>query len=350
MLKRLADAERDGDHVYAVIKGVAGSSDGKSLGLTAPRRAGQIRALERAYEHAGFAPTDVELVEAHGTGTVVGDRTELETLDDVFGLQGRAPGYCTLGSVKSQIGHTKCAAGLAGLIKTALAIERRVLPPTLNVEEPNPGWESGKSPFVLGREARPWLSATRRAGVSAFGFGGTNFHVVLEGHADSAAEAALSDWPAELFLFRGETAREAKKRAHLLAEAIGEDDSWRLRDLARTVALEEGPVHAALVAGSLDELRLGLSELADGSGSRVSWRTLPPKTRRPSPSSSRVREASESACSATCSLRSQACTDSSSLVRAGRMRSSHRRPGRPSSGMRRRRSSRTRALRSRRLA
>src|SRR5207248_9300448 len=119
VLKRLADAERDGDRIYAVVKAVAGSSDGRSLGLTAPRPEGQRLALERAYRMAGVSPAAVGLVEAHGTGTVVGDRTELAVLSDVFTEAGAQPGRCGLGSVKSQIGHTKCAAGIAGLVKAA---------------------------------------------------------------------------------------------------------------------------------------------------------------------------------------------------------------------------------------
>ncbi|MDI5940801.1 polyketide synthase, partial [Micromonospora sp. DH15] len=112
VLKRLADAERDGDRIYGVIKGLGGASDGRALGLTAPRPDGQRRALDRAYRRSGVSPRDVGLVEAHGTGTVVGDRTELETLTRMFVDAGAEPGGCALGSVKSQIGHTKCAAGL----------------------------------------------------------------------------------------------------------------------------------------------------------------------------------------------------------------------------------------------
>lgn len=114
VLKRRSDAERDGDRVYAVVKGVGAASDGKALGLTAPRPEGQRRALARAYRDAGVSPADVSLVEAHGTGTVVGDATELTTLTEFFLAAGAEPGTCALGSVKSQIGHTKCAAGLAG--------------------------------------------------------------------------------------------------------------------------------------------------------------------------------------------------------------------------------------------
>ena len=120
VLKRLADAERDGDRIYAVIKGVAGSSDGRDRSLTAPRPEGQALALNRAYAKAGISPATVGLVEAHGTGTVVGDQAELDTLKRVFRCSRcHATGDCAVGSVKSMIGHTKCAAGIAGLIKAA---------------------------------------------------------------------------------------------------------------------------------------------------------------------------------------------------------------------------------------
>ena len=202
VLKRLEDAERDGDRIYSVVKGVAGSSDGRALGLTAPRKEGQMRAVERAYDMAGVSPAEVGLVEAHGTGTVVGDRTELATLTEVFGAAGATPASATLGSVKSNIGHTKCAAGLAGLIKASLALHHRVRPPTLHVERPNPAWDPSTSPFSLLREARPWVAEPRYAGVSAFGFGGTNFHAVLASHDGPAPATGRDAWPAELFLFR----------------------------------------------------------------------------------------------------------------------------------------------------
>ena len=163
VLKRLVDAERDGDRVYAVVKGVAGASDGKSLGLTAPRKDGQVRALERAYSQAGMSPAQVGLVEAHGTGTIVGDRTELATLTEVYSARARRRGTCVLGSVKSQIGHTKCAAGMAGLIKTALAIHHGVLPPTLNIKQPNPAWRARREPVLFLEQARPWPAEERVA-------------------------------------------------------------------------------------------------------------------------------------------------------------------------------------------
>ncbi|MEU4523334.1 beta-ketoacyl synthase N-terminal-like domain-containing protein [Amycolatopsis sp. NPDC024027] len=198
VLKRLSDAERDGDRIYAVVKGVGAASDGKALGLTAPRPEGQRRALERAYRDAGVSPVDVGLVEAHGTGTVVGDATELRTLTGFFTEAGAEAGSCVLGSVKSQIGHTKCAAGLAGLIKAALALWHEVVPPTLHLSRPNDAWDAAASPFTFTTAARPWANPARLAGVSAFGFGGTNFHAVL-GAAPVAPDRGhgLRDWAPE---------------------------------------------------------------------------------------------------------------------------------------------------------
>ncbi|WP_238435871.1 type I polyketide synthase, partial [Frankia sp. AgB1.9] len=267
VLKRLADAERDGDRIQAVVRAVAGSSDGRALGLTAPRRAGQVLSLERAYGRAGVSPSEVGLVEAHATGTVVGDRTELSTLTDVFTEHGAEPGSITVGSVKSQIGHTKCAAGMAGLIKATRALAAGVRPPTLHVTKPNPAWEAGSSPFAFERTARPWAApaAERHAGVSAFGFGGTNFHVVLSAY-DGAPEPAhgLGLWPAELFVVRGADRAAAARRLDRLAELAETNESsgrpWRLRDLARTVADDRsGPVQLAFVVADLDELPTALA-------------------------------------------------------------------------------------------
>lgn len=185
LLKRLEDAERDGDRIYAVLKSIGTSSDGRSQSIYAPHAAGQARALRDAYRRAGFGPETVELIEAHGTGTKVGDATEFEALKNVFGETQREGSWCAIGSIKSQIGHTKAAAGVAGLMKAALAIHHRALPPTIKVREPNAKMEIDESPFYVSTELRPWLSRpgrTRRAGVSAFGFGGSNFHAVLEEH------------------------------------------------------------------------------------------------------------------------------------------------------------------------
>ncbi|MFD5513447.1 SDR family NAD(P)-dependent oxidoreductase [Streptomyces sp. NPDC127051] len=270
VLKRLADAERDGDRVYAVIKAVGASSDGRSLGLTAPRPEGQRRALERAYARAGVSPGEVGLVEAHGTGTVVGDSTELGVLSEVFTAAGARAGSCALGSVKSQLGHTKCAAGLAGLIKAARAVHAGVRPPTLHIDRPNPAWQAETSPFVFDTEARPWAVPVERriAGVSAFGFGGTNYHAVLAGYAGAEEpEQGREDWPAELFCFRGEDRRAAGRAMARLAARLEENDAagrpWALRDLAAEACAGGGPVRVAVVAADLDELAARL-ELARG--------------------------------------------------------------------------------------
>ncbi|RZS34101.1 polyketide-type polyunsaturated fatty acid synthase PfaA [Herbihabitans rhizosphaerae] len=262
VLKRLSDAERDGDRVYAVIKGIGSGSDGKALGLTAPRPEGQRRALDRAYANAGVSPANVGLLEAHGTGTVVGDRTELEGLTDLFSGAGATPGSCVIGSVKSQIGHTKCAAGIAGLIKSALAVHTGVLPPTLHVSEPNPAWRSEASPFTFRSAPAPWLmpAAERHAGISAFGFGGTNFHVVLSGHATAeSTRHGLRQWPAELFTVRGADDAAASRQVERLAGLAATNDAhgrpWSLADLARTCAAEgRGDVRLAFVARDLDHL------------------------------------------------------------------------------------------------
>ncbi|WP_041540297.1 type I polyketide synthase [Catenulispora acidiphila] len=264
VLKRLADAERDGDRVYAVVKGVGSASDGRALGLTAPRPEGQRRALERSYRSAHVSPARVGLVEAHGTGTVVGDRTELSTLTKLFTEAGAEPGGCALGSVKSQIGHTKCAAGLAGLVKTTLAVHTGVRPPTVNITRPNPAWTAAESPFTFHAAASPWAlpPGERIAGVSAFGFGGTNFHVVLSGHERAVdPRHTRSEWPAELFVFRGADRDAAHRAIKTLMSRTAADASrtpWRLRDLAlaaaRAADARTDRAWVAIVASDLDDL------------------------------------------------------------------------------------------------
>jgi acyl transferase domain-containing protein len=207
VLKRLEDAERDGDRIYAVIKGVAGSSDGKGKSMTAPRLEGQILALQRAYARAGIRPSTVGLIEAHGTGTALGDASELSAVADVFLADGATPQSCAIGSVKSMVGHTKSAAGITGLMKVALALYHKTLPPTLHVEKPNPKLLEPGTPIFVNTETLPWIppaATPRRGGVSAFGFGGTNFHAVLEEFqgdlTDPADVAQTEKWPAELYL------------------------------------------------------------------------------------------------------------------------------------------------------
>jgi len=184
VLKRLADAERDGNRIYAVIRGIGTSSDGHFKSIYAPRPAGQAKAVRRAYQNAGYDAASVTLVEAHGTGTIAGDPAEFEGLNAVFSENNPRRQYIALGSVKSQIGHTKATAGAASLIKTTLALHNKILPATINVSQPNEGMHIENTPFYLNTETRPWFRKAqdhpRRAGVSSFGFGGTNFHVTLE--------------------------------------------------------------------------------------------------------------------------------------------------------------------------
>ena len=186
ILKRLADAERDGDRIYAVVKGIGSSSDGKGNAIYAPSAAGQKKALRNAYRLAGVTPDTIELVEAHGTGTRVGDTVEITALTEIYAeikATRKARPWCAIGSVKSQIGHTKAAAGAASLIKAALALYHKVLPPTIKVTEPLELLRSADSPFYVNTQSRPWLPRSdhpRRAALSAFGFGGSNFHAVLE--------------------------------------------------------------------------------------------------------------------------------------------------------------------------
>ena len=247
-LKRLADAERDGDRIYAVIKGVGGGSDGNAKGLTAPLPAGQLRAMRRAYEMAGFGPASVGLFEAHGTGTVAGDSAELQSTTELIGKDGVAPRQAAIGSVKTMIGHTKATAGIAGLIKAALALHHRVLPPQRGVDKPNPLLTAPTSPLYLLDQPMPWLEpgdVPRRAATSAFGFGGTNFHVVMEEYRGEFREnrraATTERWPAELLLW-SEVDRAALvgRLAGLRADLVNHA-GVALRDLAASLASRWSP-------------------------------------------------------------------------------------------------------------
>ncbi len=195
ILKRLDDAISDGDRIYAVIRGLGGSSDGRGKGITAPSTRGQVQALARTYQQAGYGPGTVEMIEAHGTSTIVGDATELNSLTELYGGDAKA-GSVGVGSIKSQIGHLKAAAGAAGLLKATFALHHRTLPPSAGFVNPNTSLDWSSIPFFVPTEARDWPSPKshpRRASISAFGFGGTNFHCALEQfdpefHANLAAE------------------------------------------------------------------------------------------------------------------------------------------------------------------
>ena len=185
LMKRLADAERDQDKIYAVLRGIGGSSDGKGKGITAPNPIGQKFCVERAWKNAGLSPEPGTLIEGHGTSTRVGDVVEAQSMADILNSANLPARSVALGSVKSNIGHLKGAAGAAGILKAALALRDKVLPPSLHCEHPSPEIDFAHSPLYVNTELKPWdvpTDGVRRAGVSAFGFGGTNFHVVLEEH------------------------------------------------------------------------------------------------------------------------------------------------------------------------
>ena len=273
VLKRREDAERDGDRIYAIIRGVGTGSDGRTKGLTAPGAEGQRRTLERAYRQARIDPATVALIEAHGTGTARGDVVEATTLSDFLKDHGARSQSCAIGSVKSNVGHTKCAAGVAGLIKAALSLYHGVLPPTMHVEKPNPEAFPVAGPLCVNSELRPWIRAgsPRRAGVSAFGFGGTNFHVVLEEYAhDMAVRDGLMprrQLPAELLLFSGSSHSELRQQLAEVRDLVREAEG-RAVDLASLAyQVHRRSWHApssrrvALVAESVEELKVQIEWL-----------------------------------------------------------------------------------------
>jgi len=182
VLRRLEDAIKDKNKIYAIISGYGGSSDGKGKGITAPNPEGQRLAIERAFKSSNIKASDIQYIECHGTSTIVGDATELTVLRDLFSNR-NTDQKLAIGSIKSQIGHLKSAAGIAGIIKTVLALHHKIIPPSINFVTPNPSIDWDTSPYYVNAEPKRWISpetGIRRAGVSSFGFGGTNYHVILE--------------------------------------------------------------------------------------------------------------------------------------------------------------------------
>ena len=260
VLKRLEDARRDRDRVYAVLKGIGSASDGRALGLLAPRVEGEILALERAYTSSAIDPESIGLIEAHGTGTPVGDAAEIEALHTVFGENGAGYPHCALGTVKSMISHLIPAAGIAGVIKAALALHHKVLPPTLHCEEPNPALNLDRSPFYLNTESRPWIHGgpePRRAGVNAFGFGGINAHAILEedtGDVSTDTRSLHIDWDSEVIIISADSRQGLLDRMGQLQSRLASD--IRLCDLAYTLnsSLQLAGPRIGIVAHSIDDL------------------------------------------------------------------------------------------------
>ena len=264
-LRRLDDAERDGNHIYALIKGLGGASDGKGTAIYSPVPHGQARALKRAYDQAGYNPSTVDLVEAHGTGTKAGDKAEIEGLHLVFGEYAADEPWCAVGSVKAQIGHTKAAAGSASLIKVTHALSRKVLPPTIKVEEPADAIKTSPV-FYLNTEARPWISPRkrpRRASVSSFGFGGSNFHVTLEEYTGTNAVKPWRSLPSELFLFSTDSPETLAAKIESSSPVTTESELAYRASQSQDAFDCKAPARAAIVACNPAELSEKVSAIVD---------------------------------------------------------------------------------------
>ncbi|MDP9014185.1 MAG: amino acid adenylation domain-containing protein [Pseudomonadota bacterium] len=273
VLKRLEDALREGDHVYAVIRGNGVNNDGASkVGFTAPSIAGQAAVIEMALATAGIDARSISYVECHGTATPMGDPIEVAGLTKAFRASTADTQFCALGSVKSNVGHLDAAAGVTGLIKTALALEHRQLPPTAHYRRPNEQIDFASTPFFVNDKLNPWTRASGplRAGVSAFGVGGTNVHIVLEEapqKAVSAPESAAltADWQLLVVSARSAAALDSARRN--LAARLGAADAPSLADVAYSLQTGRRAFdhRLAVVACSREDAMAGL----DGSEPRA---------------------------------------------------------------------------------
>ncbi len=238
VLKRLEDALADGDTIHAVIKGSAINNDGSlKVGYTAPSVEGQAEVIATAQALAGVDPETITYIEAHGTGTALGDPIEIAALTQVFRAGTQARGFCAIGSVKTNIGHLDAAAGVAGLIKTVLALKHRMIPPSLNFERPNPQIDFEHSPFYVNTRLRAWEPPAegipRRAGVSSFGIGGTNAHVIVEEAPPAEPSGPSRPWQLLLLSARTDSALEAATAN--LARHLKEHPDLNLADVAYTL-------------------------------------------------------------------------------------------------------------------
>jgi acyl transferase domain-containing protein/phosphopantetheinyl transferase (holo-ACP synthase) len=243
VLKRLSDALADDDRIYAVIRGVGQASDGRGHGLLAPSVEGEALALRRAYQSTGIDPAGIELIEAHGTGISLGDKTEIAALRSVLGGRVGAQANVAIGSVKSMISHCIPAAGIAGMIKCALALHHKILPPTL-CDQVNPELGIEDTPLYVNTAPRPWIAlpgSPRRAGVNAFGFGGINSHAILEEAPPAAAAPSfMSAWPEELCVVSAPSDAALRERLAGIGAYLAKHADCPLGDLAATLAERDG--------------------------------------------------------------------------------------------------------------
>lgn len=259
VLKRVSDAIKDDDRIYAVIRGIGQASDGKGQGLFAPSVEGETLAIERAYAASGVDPATISLIEAHGTGIPLGDKTEIAALRNVFGASLGAQGSVAIGSVKSMISHCIPAAGIAGVIKVALALHHKTLPPTL-CESVNPELGLDDTPFYINTETRPWIApsdAPRRAGIDSFGFGGINTHAILEEAPRQALKPqTFTSWPSELCVFSAASVEALLEKLGAFAGIVEKNSKRPIADFAATLAAQEahGQYRVAIIADNIDDL------------------------------------------------------------------------------------------------
>ncbi|HTR47545.1 MAG TPA: beta-ketoacyl synthase N-terminal-like domain-containing protein, partial [Verrucomicrobiae bacterium] len=236
VLKRLSDAQADGDNILAVIRGSAINNDGSlKVGYTAPSVEGQAKVIAAAQAAAGVAPDTVSYVEAHGTATTLGDPIEVAALTQAFRLGSRDRQYCALGSLKSNLGHLDAAAGVAGLIKTVLQLRHKQIVPSLHFKKPNPKIDFANSPFYVNASLRPWQApdgGPRRAGVSSFGMGGTNAHVVVE-EAPAASPSGESR-ESQILAVSAKTPTALERASEQLAAHLKKNPQDSLADVAYT--------------------------------------------------------------------------------------------------------------------
>ncbi|WP_156746836.1 type I polyketide synthase, partial [Mycobacterium sp. E2733] len=268
VLKRLSDAQRDGDRVWALVRGSAVNQDGASSGQTVPNGPAQQALLRQALDASRLQPTEIDYIEAHGTGTALGDPIELDALSEVFGERDGAPPL-VLGSVKTNLGHLESAAGIAGFIKTVLAIEHGQVPQHLNFEQLTPHAGRGAAEFIIAADGMAWPSTdrARRAGVSSFGVSGTNAHVVLEQAPAREPVEPQPDPPVSTLVLSGKTPQRIASTAAVLAEWMaGPGAQVGLAEIAHTLNHHRAqhPVFATVCARDHDQARHALSALADG--------------------------------------------------------------------------------------
>jgi acyl transferase domain-containing protein len=275
VLRRLEDAVSAGDRIRAVIRGTAVNNDGSlKVGFTAPSVEGQAAVVAAALEFADVDPDTLGLIEAHGTGTPMGDPIEVAALTQVFRETTSRRGFCALGSVKANIGHLDAAAGVAGLIKTVLALEHKVIPPSINCDQPSPDLDLPGTPFYIAAEAKPWAAngVPRRAGVTSLGVGGTNAHVVLEEAPPRKASGKSRPW--QLLVWSARDIQGLEDATRRLADHLESGPTVPLADLAFTLQMGRAAFsrRRALVCRNAEEalesLRGGPRRWLDGGDAR----------------------------------------------------------------------------------